>query len=167
LGRVLAHAVADRRTATTEGQEPLGAGDHFPIGGGIGDLPRRDIPFLYRSQQAECDQVPVGRRVGDVACAEEGGGGKAATHADKVVRAPGHQVGKWCAGIVKHGVGPGGVGMTVVPGDVLIDHRACGGMGRDVVGQALAHHPDPTPVAEGLAVVGTRSHHDYSLSPVV
>jgi hypothetical protein len=40
-------------------------------------------------------------------------------------------------------------------------------MGRDVVDQALAHHPDPTPVAERLAVIGTRSHDDRSLSAVV
>ena len=56
--------------------------------------------------------------------------------------------------------------MAIVPGDIFIDHRARRGMGGDVVDQAFAHHPDATSVAQGLAVVGARSHDDLSLSPV-
>ena len=167
LGRILPHAIADRGTAAAEREEPLGARDHLAIGGGIGDLPGRDIALLYRGQQAERDHMAIGRRVGDVARAEERCGGKAATHADKVVRAARHEVGKWHAIVAEHGIGPGRIGMAIIPGDIFIDHRAGGGMGRDVVDQAFAHHPDTTPVAERLAVIGARSHHDRSLSPVV
>ena len=44
---------------------------------------------------------------------------------------------------------PVGVEVAVVPGNVLLDHRPCGGMGRHVVGPALAHHPNPAPVPQG------------------
>lgn len=53
------------------------------------------------------------------------------------------------------------------PDDIFVDHRACGLMGGDVVDKAVSHHPHTTSVAEKLAVVGTCSHHAYSLSPVV
>jgi hypothetical protein len=55
-------------------------------------------------------------------------------------------------------VGPGGIEMAVVPGDVLLDHRPCRGMGRHVIDAALAHHEDLPAVAQCDAVSGTGSH---------
>ena len=112
--------------------------------------------------------MAVGRCVGDVAGTEERGGGEAAAHADQVVGAVRQQVGRAASRQSPSTVsGPGRIGMAIVPGDIFVDHRACGGMRRDVVDQAFAHDPDPTPVAKGLAVVGAGSHDAFSLFAVV
>ena len=57
--------------------------------------------------------------------------------------------------------------MAIVPGDIFIDHRACGGMRRDVVDQSFAHNPDTTSVAKRLAILGAGSHDAFSLFAVV
>jgi hypothetical protein len=53
LARVLAQAMADRGAAAGKGEEPLGTGNQIAVGGGIGDLLRRDIPLLHRGKDTE------------------------------------------------------------------------------------------------------------------
>ena len=48
--------------------------------------------------------------------------------------------------------------MAIVPGDILVDHGARGGVGRDIVDQAFAHDPDSSSVAKSLAIFGAGSH---------
>src|SRR5689334_1464699 len=48
LGRIFAHAGADRRGAAAEGQETPGAGDHLAVAGGVGDLLGGNAPLLDR-----------------------------------------------------------------------------------------------------------------------
>jgi hypothetical protein len=63
LTRVLAHAVADRRSAAAESQKSPAAGDQLAIAGCSSDLLRRDVAFLNRAEQAESDQA-IARRMG-------------------------------------------------------------------------------------------------------
>ena len=86
VGRIVAQPEADRRRAGGEGQEPAGAGDLGAIGLGVGDLLGRGLVQADRMQHAERDHVAVGRRVGDVAGAEEGRRREALAHAHEVVR---------------------------------------------------------------------------------
>ena len=67
LLRVGMHALADDRGAAAIGQKAPGAGDPPAISFGLGDLLIRGVVRLGRGQNAELDQVAVGRGVGDVA----------------------------------------------------------------------------------------------------
>ena len=53
---------------------------------------------------------------------------------------------------------PGRVEMEVVPGDIFVDHRAGRRMRRHIVDAALAHDPDPPPVAQRLPVFRPSPH---------
>ena len=109
--------------------------------------------FLHLAQDAESDQAAIGRRVGDVAGAEERRGGKAATHCDEIFRslrqdiAPGHAL---AVGIGRgeQAVLPFRIEVAVVPGDVFLDHRARSGMRGDVIHAPFADHPDLAAVTQ-------------------
>src|SRR5579859_6941415 len=62
------------------------------------------------------------------------------------------------AGRAEQGVSPGGVEMTVVPGDVLVDDGAGGGMGCYIVDMTFAHDENAAAVAQGSPIVGAGSH---------
>ena len=163
LAGVFAHAIADRRGAGRERQEPAGARDHLAIPGGIRDLFGRDVALLDRVEDTERDEVAVGGRVGDVAGALKGRRGEAAPHRAQVLDAPGEHEGPRRAGSARVGrpqddVVPLRVEVAVVPGDVLVHGGASGRVHGDVLDQAFADHPHPAPVAQRLTVFRARSH---------
>ena len=55
-------------------------------------------------------------------------------------------------------VSPFGIEMAIVPGDVLVHHRACRRMGCHVIDAAFTHNEDPPAIAQRFAVIGTGSH---------
>ena len=96
LRRVRTHAIADGRRAGRERQEPPGAHDV------LRDRPRhcRSAPAdalrcLHRAQHAERNQMSIGRRMRDVAGAEECRRRETPAHADEIV------------GTLRHHVAPG------------------------------------------------------------
>ena len=92
LGGILAQAIADGRGTGGEGEEAAGARDQRAIGLGIGALLGRGVALVDHGLDAHGDQMAVGRRMGDVAGAEEGGGGEAAAHAGEILGGARHHV---------------------------------------------------------------------------
>ncbi len=154
IGGIGAHAIADGGGARGECEEAAGADDLLAIRFGIVDLLRRGIALLHLAEDAECDQMPIGWRVRDVAGAEEGRRREAASHADEIVRALRQHVAPGQAVSGQDDVLPRGIEMPVVPGNVFIDHGARRRMRGDVVDGAFADDPDLAPVAQRIAVLG-------------
>ena len=140
--------------AGRERQEAAGADDVLAIGFGVVDLLRRDIALLHLAQDAECDQMPIGRRVRDVARAEECRRREAASHADEIVRAFRQHIAPGHASAFRMTSCHVGIEMPVVPGDIFIDHRARRRMRGDVIHGPFADNPHLAPVAQRLAIVG-------------
>ena len=128
----------------------------------LGNLLLRDVVGLHRSQYTERDQIAVGRRVGDVSSAQKHRFRERPAHADQIrdtLRGhigPRHPLSVGVCRRQQHL--PRGVEMAVVPGGVFLDHRPRGAVRRDISGPALAHHPHPATIAQGLAVFGAGSH---------
>src|SRR5262249_10340180 len=59
---------------------------------------------------------------------------------------------------------PLGIEVTVVPRDVLVDHRGRGGMDRPVLDQALAADPGPASVTQGVSILAAGSHGAYRIA---
>ena len=114
----------------------------------IVDLLRRGIACLHLAEDAECDQTAIGRRVGDVAGAEERRRGEASSHRDEIVGglrqhvAPGQAIAA-ASGGAEQTVLPRRIEVAVVPGDVFVDHRARRGMRGDIVDAGLRRRPRP------------------------
>jgi len=163
LAGVLAQAVADRRGAGREREEAPGAGDEVAERGSVRDLIRRDVSLVGRVEDAQRDEVAVGRGVRDVAGAQERRRREAAAHPPQVVGAPGQDEGARDAAPL--GVGrrqdhvlPFRVEVAIVPGRVFVHRRARRRVHRDVVDQAFAHDPDPAPVAQRPAILVSCPH---------
>jgi len=117
----------------------------------------RAVSYAHR------DQIAVSRCVRDVAGTQKRCLRKRSAHADQLIGAPRQHIGPRnprSIGIRRRQqqLLPCAIEMPVVPERVFLDHRAGGGVRRDVLGPALAHHPDLAPVAQRLAIIGTRPH---------
>ena len=152
--------MADRRGARGERQEAAGACDMRSIGLGMGG---GGAGQSHGMQHPEGDQVAVGRGVGDVAGAQEGGGGEALAHAHQVAGAARDDVADRGFGLGQQQVAPCWIRVTVVPDYVFFHHRAGCRMGGDVVDPALAQDPDAAPVAQGFPVLRPGSHAAFAL----
>ena len=162
VGGVGLEALADDRRAAAIGNEAAGARDYVAIGERVIELLLRDILRLHGGQDAECDQIAVGRVVRDVAGAEERRARERPAHADQIFLCArdGESPGR---GIVRVGrreqhVPPFGIPVTVVPGGVFLDNRARRGMPRHILDGADPHDPELAPVAQRLAVFGAGAH---------
>ena len=163
LGRVFPHPETDRRGAAAEGQKAAGRGDHLAIGRRIGDLLRGDVALLHRGQDTHRDQMAVGGCVRDVAGRLKDRLREGPAHADQIVGGFWQDTGPRGTPALRGGrseqdVLPFRIEVTVVPGDVFLDHRACRRMGGDILDAAFAEHPDFAAVAQRLAVIGAGAH---------
>ncbi len=161
--RIGTHPLPDDRSAAAVGDEPSGAGDHGAIGERVFGLLRGNVLRLDRGQDAECDQIPVGGVVRDVAGGEEHGLRERAAHPLHVSGRPRQHEGPRDA----LAIGPGGrqqrilprrVDVAVVPGHVFLDHRAGCWVGRHVSDRPRTHQPNLTAVAQRLSVFGSGAH---------
>ena len=129
LRRVFAQAISDRRRTAAERQKPAGRGKLVAIGHGVRDLLGGSIVLLCGGDDAQRDQIAVGRGMGDVAGAQERRLREAPPHTAEVIGSPWNSVGPGSARALGIGwreehVGPFGVEMHVVPGDIFVRHRA-------------------------------------------
>ena len=97
LRRVFAQAISDRRRTAAERQKPAGRGKLVAIGHGVRDLLGGRIVLLRGGDDAERDQIAVGRGMGDVAAGEKRRLRKAPPHPPEVVRSPRDSIGPRCA----------------------------------------------------------------------
>ena len=140
-----------------------GTGDVVSIRQRVVDLLGRDVMLLYVAKDAQRDQAAIGRRMGDVAGAEERRRGKALAHRDKVAGGLWQNVAQRRAVALrirrrKQAVLPRGIEVAIVPGDVFIDHGSCRRMRCDVLDLAFADHPHLASIAQRITVVGAGSH---------
>jgi hypothetical protein len=86
LGRVLAQAVADRGGASRERQKPASIGNQLAVGGGVGDLCWIRVLLIDGAEYAQRDQIPISRRVRDVARRRKRGSTEAVRHPRQIGR---------------------------------------------------------------------------------
>ena len=163
LGRIRAEPIADGGRARAEREEAAGAGDRLAVALGAGDLLARHLSLPDGFENAQRDEVTVPRRVGHVAGGQEDRRGVAASHRAQVGGRPWHREGPRRARAAGAGrrqerVLPRRVAVPVVPGHVLVHHRARGGMNGDVVDQTFPDDPDPASIAQCRSVLVTRPH---------
>ena len=167
VGWVVTKAIANRRSASGKGEETTSCGQPVPILRRRCDTVRRGVAALHDVENTQRNQVAVSGCVGHVPGAEKERRGKRPPHPTQVIGTLRHEKRNGQAfpvgvGWHQQDVLPLRVEVTIVPGDIIIDHRAGRRMRRHVIDPTFTNNPDFASVTQAVAILSTRSN-DCSL----